>query len=245
MPPVNSQTVKTLIRLRELIVSGELAPGERLLEVALVERLEASRTPIRAALIKLSEEGLIEQLPGGGYTVREYNERDIADSIKVRGLIEGMAAQLAAERGVDALAFDDIKRTVACIDRLLDSPDLTSEDIGSYIELNNQFHRQLVVLADSFIIERMLEHVVTLPFASPNAFVIATSEIRRSWKVFFVAQEQHRAIVEAIESHEGTRAEAVAREHAYLSLQTLRSAVKTKVALDTVPGIKLMGNGAG
>jgi GntR family transcriptional regulator of vanillate catabolism len=242
MPSENSQTVKTLIRLRELIVNGELAPGERLLEVALVERLEASRTPIRAALIKLSEEGLIERLPGGGYMVREYTERDIADSIEVRGLIEGMAARLAAESGMRPGGLDRIKQSVAAIDCLLDNPNLTNEDIGSYLELNNQFHRQLVELADSMIIERMLEHVVTLPFAAPNAFVIANTEMTRSWIVFFVAQEQHRAIVEAIEHHEGMRAELLAREHAHLSLRTLRTAVKTKGALDTVPGIKLLSN---
>lgn len=237
-----SQTVKTLIRLREMILNGELAPGERLLEVALSERLKASRTPVRAALTKLAQQGLLEQLPGGGYMIREFTERDIDDSIQVRGMIEGMAARLAAERGVSTLALNKLKGHVAAIDTLLNHPDFTNEDIATYLELNDLFHQQLLVLAESFVLERMLEHIVTLPFASPNAFVIATTQITQSWKVFFVAQEQHRGLVEAIENREGMRAEALAREHAQLSLQTLRTALRHKTALDTVPGFKLVAN---
>ncbi len=237
-----SQTVKTLIHLRELILNGELSPGERLLEVALVERLAVSRTPIRAALVKLSEEGLLEQLPGGGYMVREFTERDIDDAVQMRGIIEGMAARLAAERGVTELALSPLKTCVARIDDLLDNPNLTSEDIATYLELNDLFHRQLIALAESFVVERMLEHIITLPFASPNAFVIASSEIAQSWKVFFVAQEQHRAIVEAVQKREGMRAEMLAREHSLLSLRPLRTALKADGALDTVPGFKLISN---
>lgn len=237
-----SQTVKTLIQLRELILNGELEPGERLLEVALVERLDVSRTPIRAALIKLSEEGLLEQLPGGGYMVREFTERDIHDAIQVRGSIEGMAARLAAERGVSDLGLDRLKGAVSAIDDLLEHTQFTNEDIATYLELNDLFHRQLVALAESFVIERMLEHIVTLPFASPNAFVIANSEIDQSWKVFFVAQAQHRGLVDAIENREGMRAESLAREHARVSLQTLRTALKTPAALDSIPGFKLISN---
>lgn len=240
-----SQTVNALIRLREMILSGELAPGERLLEVALVERLDVSRTPIRAALVKLSEQGLIEQLPGGGYTVREFTERDIEDSIQVRGMVEGMAARLAAERGVSGAALAKLKAHVTAIDDLLDSSNFTNDDIATYIELNDLFHDQLIALAESFVIERMLEHIITLPFAAPAAFVIANSEITRSWKVFFVAQEQHRSIVEAIENREGMRAETVSREHAQLSLQTLRTALQHQAPLDTVPGYKLIPNAGG
>ena len=64
-----SQTVRAQGRLRELIVSGELAPGARIPELALVERLGVSRTPVRAALLRLQEEGLLEALPGGGFEV--------------------------------------------------------------------------------------------------------------------------------------------------------------------------------
>lgn len=235
-----SQTIKALVRLRELILNGELAPGERLLEVALVDRLRTSRTPIRAALARLSEEGLLEKVSGKGYIVREFTVRDIQDSVEVRGTLEGIAARFAAERGISMLALNQIKESVARIDRLLEKVELDNEEIERYLEINQLFHNQLIALSESFVIERMLKHIVTLPFASPNAFVIAQSEISRSWQVFFVAQEQHRGIVEAIENREGMRAEALAREHARLSLRVLRTALKDTSFLEHVPGFKLI-----
>src|SRR5688572_30195727 len=97
-----SQAVKAQLRLREMILAGELPAGERIAELAIVERLGVSRTPIRAALMRLEQEGLLEGLPNGGYAVRTFSERDVADAIELRGTIEGLAARLAAERGVAA-----------------------------------------------------------------------------------------------------------------------------------------------
>lgn len=235
-----SQTTNVLIRLRELILNGQLGPGERLLEVPMADRLGASRTPIRAALSRLAEEGLLQQMPGGGYVVREFTAQDIQDAVEVRGTIEGLAARFAAERGVSAIALNKINACVAGIDDLLGKPNLTSEDIGCYLELNEFFHQQLIALAESFVVERMLGHIVALPFASANAFVIAQSEMEQSWRLFFVAQEQHRGIVEAIENRQGARAEALAREHARLSLRSLGTVLKNQSVLHRIPGSKLI-----
>ncbi len=237
-----SQTTKTLIALRELILNGEIAPGERLLEIALVEQLGVSRTPIRAALAKLAEEGLLEKTNNGGYTLRSFTEFDIRDAIEARGMIEGMAARLAAERGVTALALSQMKNCVTEIDALLDNFDLGSNGIEAYFELNDLFHRQLILLSNSFVVERTLNHITNLPFASPNAFTLAQSEMDESWKIFFVAQEHHRGIVEAIEHREGQRAESLAREHARLSLQTLRRILGQQSTLVQMPGGKLILN---
>ncbi len=237
---MSSQTVNALITLREQILNGELAPGERLLELALVERLGVSRTPIRAALTRLAEEGLLEEMSGGGYAVREFTVRDIEDAIEARGSLEGMTARLAAERGVSPLALRKIKESLEHFDRLLEKTDLENEDIERYFDLNELFHNQLIMLTESFVIEHALRRINALPFASANAFVMAQSELGNAWKVFYVAQEQHKGIVEAIENREGTRAEALTREHARLSLSTLKTALKSKAALEQVPGLKLV-----
>ncbi len=94
-----SQAVKAQLRLREMILAGELPAGARIAELAIVERLGVSRTPIRAALMRLEQEGLLESLPNGGYAVRTFSERDVSDAIELRGTVEGLAARLAAERG--------------------------------------------------------------------------------------------------------------------------------------------------
>lgn len=237
---MSSQTINALIALREQILNGELAPGERLLELSLVERLGVSRTPIRAALTRLAEEGLLEEMRGGGYAVREFTVRDIEDAIESRGSLEGMAARLAAERGVSPLALRKIKELLEQFDRLLEKTELESEDIERYFGLNELFHNQLIMLTESFVIEHALRRINALPFASANAFVMAQSELGNAWKIFFVAQEQHKGIVEAIENREGTRAESLTREHARLSLSTLKTALKTQAALEQVPGLKLV-----
>jgi len=221
-----SQTVKALVSLREMILNGEFSPGERLLETMLVERLDVSRTPIRAALARLAEGGLLEKVSGGGYIVREFTERDVQEAIDVRGTLEGMAARFAAERGVSSLALAKLQDCVSNIDELLNRSELTEDDIGSYLDLNETFHSHLLALAESFVLEHMIERINSLPFAAPNSFVIAKSRMADAWKIFLIAQEQHRSIVEAIQQREGSRAEYLAKEHARLSLQTLQTVHK-------------------
>lgn len=233
-----SQTVHAVVSIRELILQGELAPGAHLLEVPLVDRLGVSRTPVRAALAQLAQEGLLAKLPGGGYTVRTFTQRDILEAVEMRGTIEGLAARLAAERGVSALALDGLKACIAQIDELLEKPDVSGDDVDHYIEFNDTYHRQLIALPESFVVARMIEHIVTLPFASPNAFVLAEWELGQEWKVFFAAQEHHKGIVEAIEHREGARAEALAREHARLSMRTIRTVSQTGSLRHPVPNSK-------
>src|SRR5579871_2894305 len=71
-----SQTMRALLRLRELIIGGEFGYGDRMSELPLVDRLGVSRTPVRLALAALEHEGLLRALPGGGYVVREFGEAD-------------------------------------------------------------------------------------------------------------------------------------------------------------------------
>ena len=80
LEPSGSQAVKALLRLREMVLAGELAAGSRIAEVAIADKLGVSRTPIRAALMRLEQEGLLELLPAGGYTVRTFTERDISEA---------------------------------------------------------------------------------------------------------------------------------------------------------------------
>src|SRR5919204_6633361 len=93
----SAQTVKATLGLRQLLFNGEIRPGERLVELALVERLGVSRTPLRLALTTLEHEGLVESLAGGGFAVRQFTRAEIDDAIELRGGLEGTAARVAAE----------------------------------------------------------------------------------------------------------------------------------------------------
>ena len=96
-PEFISQTRRTLLNLREMLLRGDFRPGERISELPMVARLGVSRTPIRLALDRLANEGLLEPSPSGGFVVRAFDLSDIWDAIEMRGVLEGTAARLASE----------------------------------------------------------------------------------------------------------------------------------------------------
>lgn len=220
-----SAQVRALLRLRELILSGELAGGTRIAELAIVERIGVSRTPIRAALMRLEQEGLLESLPNGGYAVKTFSERDIADAIELRGTLEGLLVRLAAERGAPAVVMAEAKECLRQVDAVLADPALTDEAFSAYVDFNERFHALLYEMADSPVTVRQLERVVSLPFASASAFVVVQSNSPQARDMLVVAQDQHWQVLDAIERGEGTRAEALMREHSRLAQRNLRHAL--------------------
>jgi len=236
-----SQTVRAQLRLREFIINGELVPGARIPELALVERLGVSRTPIRTALVRLQEEGLLEALPGGGFALRAFGEDDVRDAIELRGTLEGLGARLAAERGASALLLADARDCLRRIDALLaDTPSLSEKAFSAYVEQNARFHTLLAQMSGSALVQRHIERAVTLPFASPNSFVLVRSTGPRARDTLVVAQDQHRGVIEAIEQREGARAETLMREHARIAHQNLREALSSRQALKRVPCANLI-----
>lgn len=214
------QTAKALLGLRDLILTGEVEPGERLSEVALSERLSVSRTPLRAALQKLEQEGLVALIPSGGYAVRSFSRQEVIDAIELRGVLEGAAARLAAERGATPARLKGIREVVGQLDEVL-GVDAHAMDFNRYEALNGKFHRLLWDLAGSDLLRREIERMTSLPFASPNAFVNTQVDVPAFYRTLVVAQAQHKSIVAAIELREGARAEGLAREHARLARQNL------------------------
>ena len=115
---VASHTARALFSLRESLMRGEFAPGERMSELPLVARLGVSRTPIRLALERLAHMGLLDISASGGFTVRGYSAAEALDAIEIRGVIEGTAARFAAERLVDASEVEALRRLGIEMDRL-------------------------------------------------------------------------------------------------------------------------------
>ena len=88
-------------RLRTLIIEGELAPGARLNERELSERLGVSRTPLREAFRMLAADGLLVQLPNRGAQVVSLSREDVRHAFEVMASLEGLAGELAAARVTD------------------------------------------------------------------------------------------------------------------------------------------------
>ncbi len=233
------QNARALIELREMLLRGEFQPGQRISELPLAARLGLSRTPLRLALDRLEHEGLLEVAPGGGFQVRRFALADIHDAIELRGVLEGTAARLAAERFGDASELDDIKDCVRRLDVQMRELGRSPEALDGYVELNQEFHDLLLDLSRSPMLRETLERVTALPFASASAIVLQKEHQEMRLRI---AQEQHRTMVEAIEAREGTRAEAIAREHARLARRNLDQSLRAE-ALARIPGAALIGLG--
>ena len=237
--PAGSQAVKAQLRLREMILAGELDSGARIAEVAVSEMLGVSRTPVRSALMRLEQEGLLEALPNGGYAVRTFSERDVSDAIELRGTLEGLAARLAAERGAPPMVLREARACLARIDELLREPALDVAAFSRYVEFNGQFHALLSELSGSMVISQQLERVVNLPFASPSGFVVVQANSPAARDMLVIAQDQHWQVLDAIEAREGSRAEALMREHSRIAQRNLRE-VLHGAAHHPLPGVQLI-----
>src|SRR5678815_3236938 len=107
------------VALRSMILSGELEPGTRLVEVELAERFQTSRGPVRSALKELDRRGLVVISPGRGAFVRSFSRRDVEESLSLWELIWGFAVRRAIERMQPA----DLERLKAMTESGTPSPD--------------------------------------------------------------------------------------------------------------------------
>lgn len=208
-----SQTLRAVLKFRDLLIQGAFKAGQRIKEVPLAARLGVSRTPLRLAMERLAHEGLLEVGAKGGFFAREFTVAQILDAIDLRGILEGTAARWAAER---LRCKDEVQPMFECIGATKDllQRNLAGVDlIGEYTVLNGRFHATLLDLAKSDILRASMERVLALPFASFNTFVFAGSESAGLREMLVISNHQHSALGEAIANREGTRAEALAREH--------------------------------
>lgn len=235
-----SQAVKAQIELRELILRGRLSPGERVSELAIVERLGMSRTPVRQALVRLEEEGLLDAYPGGGFVIRSFSLDDIHDAIDLRGTIEGLAAKRAAERQHARAQLAELRDCLGSLDTVVARKQFGAEDFMDYIRLNERFHSEIVRLAGSGVIARMVQRVMALPFASPNAFIATQSRTLVSHDILVLSQSHHRKIARAIAEGKGQQAESLMRGHAQVAMKNLQFALRSPGAFKTIPGAGLI-----
>jgi len=172
--------------------------------------------------------------------VREFSETDLHDAIELRGTLEGLAARLAAERGCGAVVLAGLRDCLARIDDLLAADSLSETGFAAYVEHNGRFHRLVAEAAGSPLVQRQIERAVTLPFASPNGFVLLRASGPHARDTLVVAQQQHHGVVEAIQQREGARAEAVMLEHARIAQHNLKQALQTHQGLEQLPGARLI-----
>jgi len=237
----SSQTARAVLSLREMLVQGHFRPGERIREVPLAAQLKVSRIPLRLALERLAHEGFLEIRPTRGFVVQRFSTEDIYDAIELRGLLEGAAARLVAERFKHPSELNTLRATSIDILHLVrGARKLTMETFNLYIDLNARFHSGLLDLSHSRMLRRAIQQACTLPFASPSAFLKRQYVSTDLWELFLISADQHCGIVDAIANREGMRAEVLTREHARVARRNLEDALRNSELPADVAGAKLI-----
>ena len=214
MATSQKQNVLVLQQLRDMILQGELASGERLTEAGLAERLGISRTPIRQSLPALAKEGLLVATGKRGFAVRSFTPQECLDAIRLRAALEGLAARAIAERGA---APDLLARFQACLDEgdaIFAKRRVVESDETRYGAMNDRFHNLLFEGAGNPLLGELAERCRVVPFVSPATIAFDKGNLTSVYDFLSYAHRQHHAIVDALRAGDGGRAEFLLREHA-------------------------------
>jgi GntR family transcriptional regulator of vanillate catabolism len=202
-----TRTISTIDELRAAILAGHYRPGERLQEVRLGESLGVSRTPVRIALQALAAEGLLEHEPNCGYSVRKFDRTEILNALETRAALEGLAARFAAERGLGPAEQTRLEEILAEGDTLLAPGDPSEDSRSAYAQMNAAFHDAVHDASATRMVREMLRLTQLLPISSHvNLVAFEYGKIRHR-------HDEHHRIFEAIIRRDGSRAEAIMREH--------------------------------
>lgn len=209
-PPTAQEAV--LAELRRAIITGELAPGEQVLQDALAERFGVSRVPLREALKILEGEGQVTYRPHRGYFVAALDLDDLREVYRIRDLLESEAITLAVARITDA----ELDAAAAA----LDDVDLAarSDDLLAMTEANRRFHFCLIEAAR---MPRLLRLVRILWDATDVYRSVYYAQGGRRDAV----SDEHREALAAIRAGDAERAVQVLRQHRAHAVATLEAAL--------------------
>lgn len=187
-------------RLKRLIVTGEIKPGQKLVEKDIATAFNVSRTPLREALSRLVADGLADGIPYRGIFVRQITLRQVQEIYELRIAIEGLAAMLAAERG-DPQRLEALAELLAAMDR-----EQAGDDSAELKLLNERFHRGIAVASGNALLVGRLDELWTWVTLSRTTVWSATGRGQTS-------RDEHHAVFEAIRARDPDRARALAEEH--------------------------------
>ena len=191
-------------KLKQLILDGELAVGEPLVERTLAQRLGVSRTPVREAIFRLEREGLVTFIEGRGAFVASYTIDDLIEIYQIREGLEPLAARLSCAY----LRDDDIAHHEKQLKRYRADPKLREQDPGNWRRLGRDFHNMFIYASGNLRLAHTMERMqnqVEL-FRGLGRALTPRSDMKTS-------VEEHWEILQALKARDGQRAETAVRVH--------------------------------
>ncbi|MDS9469823.1 GntR family transcriptional regulator [Paracoccus sp. MBLB3053] len=184
-------------RLLDEIRTGQMAPGARLREVELAERLGHSRTPVREAIRLLEMDGLVVHQPRQGATIRLLDYAEVMELYEMRAVLEGTAARLASRAANEA----ELRQLAE-----LNTEFAAAPDERAAAELNRQFHAMLLEAARNRFLARSMRGLQKTMLLLGPTTLMETDRVAR-------AAEEHRQLIDALLDRDGASAEASMRAH--------------------------------
>lgn len=204
------------VRLRGMILECELMPGAPLTEGSVVQRLAIGKTPVREAMRRLVQDGLLRVTPRSGYTVAPITLRDLDEVFRLRQIAEGSAVSLAAGR----LSFDALDRLEELCGIGYDAEDGAS--IRRFLSLNAEFHGIVAIASGN---RRLAELVGTLLDESQRMIHVGILLRPRSHE----ARKEHSELLRWLRAGDGKRARALVEAHIESARLMARESLITQV----------------
>src|SRR6202521_2523279 len=200
-------------RLREGIASGQFHPNERLVEASIATRLGVGRTAVRAALVRLDQEGLVTLEPNRGARVRLISDREALEMEEVRATLEAMLPRRAATRATPT-DLRELRQVVVEMRLRVDN-----KDAMGYSDLNARFHQRIWAAADHPTASRLVGSLKSQSIRFQYQTILRPGRTERSLR-------EHEAIFSELEERNPDLAEQAMRDHLAEVLDTLRWAIK-------------------
>lgn len=203
--------------LRQAILTGELKPGERLMEIHLAERLGVSRTPIREAIRKLELEGLVTMVPRRGAEVAQITEKSMNDVLEVRRAVDALCVELACER----ISQDELASLEKACDHFAETVRAKEKDVKKIAQADVALHDIIVQATGN---QRLIQLVNTLSEQMYRYRFEYLKDFSQHEKLI----EEHRIIYEAIVKKDRETACEAAKTH----IDNQKKAIIQQIRLD-------------
>ncbi|MFC2090302.1 GntR family transcriptional regulator [Bacteroidota bacterium] len=205
-PDLSQQVYK---RIKEMILSGELKPGEKLTQEHIAFQLGISRMPLHKAFVKLEEEFLVESIPRRGIFIRKPDLKEIIDAFECREGLEGIAARRAVEHITD----EDIQK----MEQLFE-PFYTQSVIDqlAYQKADQEFHEMVIALGGNTIMQKLNRIGNVLIRTYPKGIILPLSE----------SLDDHKKIIQAFRERDKELSEDLIRLHSRKAVEILNLELK-------------------
>lgn len=199
--PATPSALDVVQAIKEGLRRGDLVPGQRLVEPDVMRSTGASRGRVREALLRLSSEGLVELHEFKGASVKRLTRAEVLQAYQMREMIEGLAARLSAQAGLDRAARAELKALQKELDEAT-----AALSTDRFMRANDRYHRFIIERCANAYVQAFVERLRLPIFRLQFQLFFETDAIRRS-------NADHQAITAAILEGDGDRAEAAMRAH--------------------------------